>query len=51
MVRPDWDAGCPSCSFWADGFNGIDIHLAQRDTAFVAVSRAPSPPSSPTATA
>ncbi|HUS53873.1 MAG TPA: thioredoxin family protein [Thermohalobaculum sp.] len=38
MFGPDWEQGCPSCSFWADGYNGIDIHLAHRDTAFVAVS-------------
>ncbi|MCZ6469834.1 MAG: DUF899 family protein, partial [Gammaproteobacteria bacterium] len=24
MYGPDWDQGCPSCSFWADNFNGID---------------------------
>ncbi len=41
MFAPDWDAGCPHCSFWADNFNGIDVHLNQRDTAFVAISRAP----------
>jgi predicted dithiol-disulfide oxidoreductase (DUF899 family) len=41
MFSPEWDAGCKSCSFWADNFNGIDIHLAHRDTAFVAISRAP----------
>ena len=29
------------CSFSADGYNGIIAHLAQRDTALVAVSRAP----------
>ena len=38
---PDWNEGCPSCSFWTDNFNGIDVHLAHRDTAFVLVSRAP----------
>ena len=43
MFAPDWDAGCKSCSFWADNFNGIGIHLRHRDTAFVAVSRAPYP--------
>jgi len=42
MFDPDWDAGCKSCSFWADNFNGIDVHLAHRDASFVAVSRAPS---------
>ncbi len=41
MLGPDWNEGCKSCSFWADNFNGIDVHLAQRDLALVAVSRAP----------
>jgi len=41
MYGPTWDAGCVSCSFWADTFNGIGAHLRQRDTAFVAISRAP----------
>jgi predicted dithiol-disulfide oxidoreductase (DUF899 family) len=41
MFGPDWNEGCPSCSFWTDTFNGIDMHLAQRDTAFVLVSRGP----------
>ena len=41
MLAPDWKEGCPSCSFWADNYNGVDVHLAHRDTALVAVSRAP----------
>ncbi len=41
MFGPDWDEGCPSCSFWSDNFNGIDGHLAARDTSFVVVSRGP----------
>jgi predicted dithiol-disulfide oxidoreductase (DUF899 family) len=41
MFGPEWHEGCPSCSFWTDGFNGIDVHLAHRDTAFVLVSRGP----------
>jgi predicted dithiol-disulfide oxidoreductase (DUF899 family) len=41
MFPPEWDEGCPHCSFWADNFNGIIIHLNQRDVTFVAVSRAP----------
>jgi len=41
MFGADWDAGCPSCSFWADGFNGLDLHLAHRDTSFAAASIAP----------
>ncbi len=39
MFGPDWDEGCPSCSFWADNFDGIDIHLAHRDITLIAVSR------------
>jgi predicted dithiol-disulfide oxidoreductase (DUF899 family) len=41
MLAPEWEAGCPSCSFMADHTDGMTVHLAQRDTAFVAVSRAP----------
>jgi predicted dithiol-disulfide oxidoreductase (DUF899 family) len=41
MFGPDWEEGCPSCSFWADNYNGIGVHLAHRDTTLVAVSRAP----------
>jgi predicted dithiol-disulfide oxidoreductase (DUF899 family) len=41
MFGPDWKDGCKSCSFWADNFNGITAHLAQRDARLVAVSRAP----------
>lgn len=43
MFDPDWEAGCKSCSFWADSFNGIGPHLNARDVSFVAVSRAPYP--------
>jgi len=41
MLGPGWEAGCPSCSFLADHFDGAVIHLAQRDVSFVVVSRAP----------
>ena len=41
MFAPDWEEGCKSCSFWADNFNGIPIHLKHRDVTFTAVSRAP----------
>jgi predicted dithiol-disulfide oxidoreductase (DUF899 family) len=41
MFSPEWDIGCKSCSFWADGFNGIVSHLKARDVSFCAVSRAP----------
>jgi predicted dithiol-disulfide oxidoreductase (DUF899 family) len=43
MFHPAWNEGCAGCSFWADNFNGIDIHLAHRDISFLAVSRAPLP--------
>ena len=41
MLGPDWDNGCVSCSFWADGFNGTIPHLNARDIAFKVVARAP----------
>ena len=41
MFGPDWNAGCPHCSRWADNFNGVIVHLNQRDVTLVAVSRAP----------
>ena len=41
MFPPDWDEGCLHCSFWADNFNGIGVHLNHRDVTFVAISRAP----------
>lgn len=41
MLGPDWEEGCPSCSFMADHMDGMNVHLSHRDVAFVAVSRAP----------
>ena len=41
MFAPDWQDGCKHCSFWADQFNALGVHLNQRDTTFVAISRAP----------
>ncbi len=43
MFGPGWKEGCPSCSFLADSFDSFTIHLAQRDTSFVAISRATLP--------
>jgi predicted dithiol-disulfide oxidoreductase (DUF899 family) len=40
MFGPEWEEGCPSCSFWADSFDGIGVHLAHRDVTLVCVSRA-----------
>ena len=41
MLGPDWEQGCPSCSFMADHTDGMKVHLAHRDVTFVAISRAP----------
>lgn len=41
MFAPDWDAGCPHCSHWADNFNGVIVHLNHRDVTMVAISHAP----------
>jgi len=41
MFAPDWDAGCPHCSHWADNFNGGIVHLNHRDVTMIAVSHAP----------
>lgn len=43
MFGTDWDEGCPSCSFWADSFDGVAVHLAHRDVTLVCVSRARHP--------
>jgi predicted dithiol-disulfide oxidoreductase (DUF899 family) len=41
MFGPDWEAGCPSCSFTADQFDGGIAHLNQKDVTMICVSRAP----------
>jgi predicted dithiol-disulfide oxidoreductase (DUF899 family) len=41
MLGPEWEAGCPSCSMAADGFDNAVLHFEQRDSAFAVVSRAP----------
>lgn len=41
MFGPDWEEGCPSCSYMADHFDGARQHLVQRDVNLVAVARAP----------
>jgi predicted dithiol-disulfide oxidoreductase (DUF899 family) len=41
MFDPASDEGCKHCSFWADNFNGIVVHMNHRDVTFVAISRAP----------
>jgi hypothetical protein len=42
MFGPEDDAGCKSCSFWADNFDPNVVHPNARDVTFVAVLRAPS---------
>ena len=41
MFGPDWEAGCPGCSFLADHIDGTLAHLNNHDVTLVAVSRAP----------
>jgi predicted dithiol-disulfide oxidoreductase (DUF899 family) len=41
MFGPGWEAGCPSCSYLADHFDGSLIHLANRDVTLAVVSHAP----------
>ena len=41
MLGPGWKEGCPSCSYLADHFDGMTIHLANRDVTFAVVSHAP----------
>jgi predicted dithiol-disulfide oxidoreductase (DUF899 family) len=41
MFNPASEEGCKHCSFWADNFNPIVVHLNHRDVTFVAISRAP----------
>jgi predicted dithiol-disulfide oxidoreductase (DUF899 family) len=41
MLAPGAEQGCKSCSYMADHTDATRLHLAARDVAFVAVSRAP----------
>ncbi|MSR15559.1 MAG: DUF899 domain-containing protein [Gammaproteobacteria bacterium] len=41
MFPEVWADGCKSCSFWADNFNGIEVHLAHRDVTLTLMSRSP----------
>ena len=40
MYDPDWEAGCKSCSYLADHFDGMLPHLNARDVSLAAISRA-----------
>lgn len=41
MFAPEWEAGCPSCSFQAEHIDGPAQHLEHHNVKIVAVSRAP----------
>jgi predicted dithiol-disulfide oxidoreductase (DUF899 family) len=41
MFGPGWSEGCHSCSYLADHFDAMTIHLSHRDVTFAVVSRAP----------
>jgi predicted dithiol-disulfide oxidoreductase (DUF899 family) len=41
MSAPGWSEGCKSCSYLSDHFDGMTIHLANRDTTLLVISRAP----------
>ncbi|MEE2776403.1 MAG: DUF899 domain-containing protein [Acidobacteriota bacterium] len=41
MFQADWTEGCPNCSFWADGWDPMVVHLNHRDVSMAAVSIAP----------
>ena len=41
MFGPEYAAGCPVCSSIADTFDGVIVHLNNRDVTFLAISRAP----------
>ena len=43
MFEPEDAAGCPICSFWADNFEPVVLHLRARDVTMLAISRAPLP--------
>lgn len=40
MFGESWEDGCPSCSFWMDNLDTVDVHLHARDTSFSVVSNA-----------
>jgi predicted dithiol-disulfide oxidoreductase (DUF899 family) len=41
MYAPDWNAGCPSCSFQAEHIDGPAPHLERHNVQIIAVSSAP----------
>lgn len=41
MFNPESTEGCKHCSFWADHFDGAQVHLRHRDVTMAVISRAP----------
>jgi predicted dithiol-disulfide oxidoreductase (DUF899 family) len=41
MFGPDWQEGCPGCSYLADHIDGANLHLKHHDVSVVMISRAP----------
>jgi predicted dithiol-disulfide oxidoreductase (DUF899 family) len=41
MLGPDAQQPCRSCSFWAEHYDAIRVHLLHRDVNLICVSRAP----------
>lgn len=41
MFGPDWEEGCPGCSYLVDHIDGANLHLKHHDVSMVVVSRAP----------
>src|SRR5262249_51697796 len=41
MFDPTRPEGCKHCSFWADHYDAMQVHLNHRDVTMVVVSRAP----------
>lgn len=41
MFDPTWSQGCASCSFVADHYANLVVHLAHRDISLVTISKAP----------
>lgn len=41
MFDPTWSQGCMSCSFIAEHYDNLVVHLAHRDISFMTISKAP----------
>lgn len=41
MYAPGWQDGCKICSFWADQYNTVNLHISERDVSLAVISRAP----------